>query len=230
MRKICKYCGKPYDGGRDTSACKDCVKASRQTTLGQRVCKACGEVFVGGPRAWYCPKCRSERKRDQMAAYKRNGAARPLGSVDRCEACGREYIVTGGLQRYCQDCAKDELKKIDRQQSKEWNAAHDYYHTKTLERKKTVAEIPCKVCGKLFIPSNGAKTCSQECKQKLSRGNRERTEKTNKIARNERRRVARQNKINAMSQDEYRAYRDEINQKARENYHKRKKQMAGMGS
>ena len=136
MRKICKYCGKPYDGGRDTSACKDCVKARRQTTLGQRLCKACGEVFVGGPRAWYCPKCRSERKRDQMAAYKRNGAARPLGSVDRCEACGHEYIVTGGLQRYCQDCAKDELKKIDRQQSKEWNAAHDYYRTKTLERKK----------------------------------------------------------------------------------------------
>lgn len=230
MRKTCKYCGKPYDGGRDTSACEDCVKSRRQTTLGTRVCKACGEVFVGGPRAWYCPNCRSERKRAQMAAYKRNGAVRPLGSVDRCEVCGCEYTVTGGLQRYCQGCAKDAVKKIDRQQSKEWNVAHDYYRTQTLERQKTVAEIPCKICGKLFIPSNGSKTCSHECREKLARKSRERTEKVNRVARNERRREARKNKINAMSQEEYRAYRDAINQEARENYHKRKKGIAPMGS
>lgn len=88
-----------------------------------RVCRECGVTFLGGPRAWYCPECREERRKKASKEYKerkRSGRAIPLGSAIKCEICGKEVIKRGGLQRYCEDCAKIHLKEIDNAQSLEW--------------------------------------------------------------------------------------------------------------
>lgn len=97
-----------------------------------RVCRECGAVFLGGPRAWYCPDCRAERIRAQYQRY-RYRVARPLGTTDRCQICGKPYVVIGGLQRYCKDCAETAIREKDRQQSMAYYLKH---REKIMEQKK----------------------------------------------------------------------------------------------
>ncbi len=88
-----------------------------------RICRGCGITFSGGPRAWYCPECREERKRKQWRDFQRRkkaGAVAPIGSVIRCEICGKDIVKNSGLQRLCEDCAKIHLKEIDNAQSLAW--------------------------------------------------------------------------------------------------------------
>ena len=87
-----------------------------------RVCRTCGAVFSGGPRAWYCPDCRLERKRAQSRYHSKHAPARHLGSTDKCQNCGAEYIVESGLQKYCKDCRDEMYRQLDNQQGTE------YYH------------------------------------------------------------------------------------------------------
>ncbi len=92
-----------------------------------RTCRECGCTFQGGPRAWYCPSCREDRKRIQdrdFKARKRVGSVVPVGSVLRCERCGKEIIKNGGLQRFCPECAAQNLKIIDNAQSLKWKMEH----------------------------------------------------------------------------------------------------------
>ncbi|MCU6709375.1 hypothetical protein M6D81_11715 [Paenibacillus sp. J5C_2022] len=86
------------------------------TTMARK-CRTCSVTFTGGPRAYYCPACREERKRQTTNEYKRRkqqGGVRPLGSTDKCEMCGGEYIVEGGLQRFCPKCRPVHNKEYDR--------------------------------------------------------------------------------------------------------------------
>ena len=48
MKRICKYCGKEYDGDPGSSCCPDCAAAQRATTLRPRTCRQCGVTFDGG--------------------------------------------------------------------------------------------------------------------------------------------------------------------------------------
>ena len=124
MRRICKYCGAIFDGDPAALGCPDCVEARRHDTIRPRVCRICGAVFEGGPRAWYCPACRTERRRQhdrEAKERKRAGMTRALGSTDLCEACGKPYVVMGGLQRYCPDCAPEAVARIARAQSLAYN-------------------------------------------------------------------------------------------------------------
>ena len=68
MLRICRHCGKTYDGACGSSACPECVDIRRHNIIRQRVCRECGATFPGGPRAWYCPNCRQERERKQDKA------------------------------------------------------------------------------------------------------------------------------------------------------------------
>lgn len=93
------------------------------STLRMRVCRQCGIEFMGGPRAWYCPTCRIERQREQGRTCKqrqRKGQTRWLGSIDKCEVCGKDYIVNSARQRYCPDCAPERYREVDREQSRGW--------------------------------------------------------------------------------------------------------------
>lgn len=123
--RICRQCGASFSsGGEEQSLCPDCLAAQKASTLRPRTCRQCGRTFPGGPRAWYCPACRAERKRDRERAHRRSGAQRKLGSTDLCESCGKPYIVSGGLQRYCPQCAPEMIRRKDNASSRAYNAAH----------------------------------------------------------------------------------------------------------
>lgn len=95
--------------------------------LRPRTCRECGVNFDGGPRAWYCPRCRAERQAQQNREYKQRkkmGNVRVIGQKYPCEICGKMYVLSSGLQRYCADCAKEHLKEVDNMQSREWNKGH----------------------------------------------------------------------------------------------------------
>ena len=86
-----------------------------------RICRQCGASFKGGPRAWYCEPCRAERARERQRKAS-SKQIRPLGSTDICIVCKKEYIVNGGMQKYCTDCAPIQIKINDRKQGLQ------YYH------------------------------------------------------------------------------------------------------
>ena len=126
-----------------------------------------GITFNGGPRAWYCPDCRAERQLQRGAARRKTGAKRPLGSIDKCVICGKEYIVTGGRQKYCKDCAPEGVRAIDREQSKQWNKEHGFYDARR-EQGRNGVKI-CVICGGVIQPGSPAVTCSPECNRKKLR-------------------------------------------------------------
>lgn len=222
MRLICKYCAKEYDALHGSTACPECVAERKTNVIRQRACRQCGATFPGYPSSKYCPDCRAERKAEEKRRYKRHGANRHLGNIDKCVACGGDYIVTGGAQKYCPKCAPAKYQERDNAKSRDWNRENITPEERQAERVAAKAEIPCVICGKMFKPSHGRKTCSEECRKKLQKKTAAATEKRNKEARlkyhNDRQRA----KIAAMTPEELRAYREKVNARARENYKKRK--------
>ena len=97
----------------------------------------------------------------------RTGSARHLGDTDKCVVCGADYIVTGGNQRYCPNCAPSAVAEKDRQQSLEWYAENKAEHNPARNEKRRVKQVACTVCGKLFdCGGKPTKVCSPECKEK----------------------------------------------------------------
>lgn len=191
----------------------------------ERVCRTCGTKFDGGPRAWYCPGCRKERQRKQQKESrdrKKLGKTRKIGSVDYCVVCGGPYTVESGLQKYCKICADDAVKEIDRAQSREWNAKNANYEERKKQRSLSSAPITCVICGKQFVPSSSAKTCSAECSAELKRKLFADYEKKNADYRREYQKNRVRRKIDAMSEEEREAFRVHKNEVARKNYRKRK--------
>lgn len=132
-----------------------------------RICKQCGKTFPGGPRAWYCPECRSERKKQQAAIRRqRPGPNRPLGSIDHCVVCGKEYVVKGGMQKYCEDCAKSAVAEKDRAAGIAYYRENKDAINPARYEKLRVKEKVCIVCGKTFDPHGlPAEMCSDECRR-----------------------------------------------------------------
>lgn len=222
MRKICKYCNQQYDGDPGSSACPECAEKVKRKTVLTRICRKCGKAFPGGPRAWYCPDCRDLRRRNQSAEHKRRGTIRPLGSIDKCVVCGRDYIVNSARQRYCPTCAPEAVREVDRIQSKAWNKEHTTPAQRRDVRHNASAQIPCRICGKLFRPTSSAETCSPVCSARLAKDNAAAWEKANREYRNQYQRQRLNERIESMTPDEYRQYREKVNQRSQENYQKRK--------
>ena len=222
MKKICKYCGATYDGDPGSSACPDCVAAQKKTTIRPRTCRQCGQTFPGGPRAWYCPDCRAERRKDAAARYRRGGASRPIGSTDVCEVCGAEYVVNSARQRYCPKCAPARYREIDRQHSKRWNAENTTPEERKAVRTAANAQIPCVVCGKMFVPTDASITCSPECSRINHSNNCASWVKANRNYYNAYQLKRIREKIDAMTPEEYKAYRDKVNANAHRNHAARK--------
>lgn len=229
MKRVCKYCGKTYEGDPGSSACPDCVAKNKKTTIRERTCTVCGATFMAGPSSKFCPSCLADRKREQAARRRKTGTARPLGSTDKCLACGQEYIVTGGRQKYCRECAEQAMRENDRKKSKEWNNANTTPEQRKAERKAASAEIPCVVCGKLFVPTDASITCSPECKKIHRKRACAKYESENREYRNEYQKNRIRKKEAAMSQEEYKEYREKINARAKENFIKRKNREDGGG-
>lgn len=107
----------------------------------ERTCRQCGKKFMGFPRSFYCPECQEIRKKEQKQKYndrKRAGGVVPLGSVIKCEICGKPIVKTSGRTRFCTDCAAKHLKEIELQQSTDWNNNNreTYIQSKKSEYKR----------------------------------------------------------------------------------------------
>lgn len=166
--RSCKRCGKPYETDRpDTIFCPACSAASHKSApVRTRVCRQCGVTFPGGPRAWYCPACRDERRREADKRRKRSGPSRPLGSVDICKRCGKEYPVEGSRQMYCKDCAEIAVTEKVRAHKRDYNEANrDALNDH--KREVRVFRKVCVICGAVFDADTPTVTCSPECAKKL---------------------------------------------------------------
>nr|DAK78432.1 MAG TPA: putative cytoplasmic protein [Caudoviricetes sp.] len=139
----------------------------RANVIRARVCRQCGREFQGGPRAWYCPECRTARKEETDSRYLRGKAQRPLGTIDHCKICGKEYVVKSARQKYCPDCAEKAVKEVDRKQAIEHYEATKKLTNPIRNEKRRVGMKTCVICGKEF-PADGTarNTCSDECRKK----------------------------------------------------------------
>ena len=169
--KLCKRCGNEFQAdSKHVYLCPDCAAKSKQENVVRpRKCWECGTTFDGGPRARYCPRCRKERQRNNERRHRAAGTSRRLGSIDFCQRCGKEYTVTGGLQKYCPDCSKIAVAETDSRQARE------YYHDHRQEiadyrDKVRPVEKKCVICGKTFAAKGRVNiTCSEECRKEYRR-------------------------------------------------------------
>lgn len=166
--RYCKRCCSQFQTDKpDTCLCPACRKKSKQdSVVRSRTCRQCGKAFPGGPRAWYCPECRSIRQKESDARRAKNGTNRPLGSIDRCEICGGEYIVNSARQRYCKNCADEAIRQKVNPHKAEYakeNMTRLKEQQKELRKDRTV----CLICGKVFTASTATVTCSDACAAEL---------------------------------------------------------------
>lgn len=226
MLRICKQCGKEFNGRPDSLLCRECADKSIHNVIRVRTCQRCGTDFDGYPNSKFCPDCAVIRKKEIANEYRerrKKGTNRKLGSTAKCERCGNEYTVTGGLQKYCPDCAEEAIRENDRAKSREWNAANLDYDKRREDRQNATAYIKCLICGKEFQPNEGSPvTCSPECAKRLRTQNHAEWEAKNRDQRREDQRNRYRKKIDAMTAEERAEYRKNTNERARENYKKRK--------
>lgn len=170
------------------------------------------------------------KKRESTSQYharKRQGESRKLGDIDKCEVCGKEYIITGSLQKYCKECAAEAIAAIDREQALKWLKDNKDNEKRRRDRKDATATIKCVVCGNLFMPSIGGNvTCSPECAQKYRKQQNAEYQNEHRSELNNRRKERNSQKIKSMTPEELASYRQKVNEKARENYKKRKEKEA----
>lgn len=120
----------------------------------------------------YCPSCRAERIRKHNREYKqraRAGNTRRIGSTAYCVSCGKPYIVAGGLQKYCPDCATVEVGKTVNAHKREYARGRMDVNT---ARKKKLSDAQmsiCAYCGNQYKQQGNETYCSPECRRELMR-------------------------------------------------------------
>lgn len=163
--KICQSCGVTYTGSKYSHYCSACTKKIKSNVMATRICKDCGSAFLGGPRASRCPVCREIAKKNKI----KKPTMRPLGSTDKCERCGKEYIVEGGRQKYCPDCQRDA--------SLEWQRKHKIGYAKKAEVKNKKQEKRdnqmkvCRYCQRPFRTDSSTIYCSEYCRNEQKKYN-----------------------------------------------------------
>ena len=163
-KKACQDCGRSFYGGQDCFYCPDCAKRRKSSTVERlRSCQDCGIEFFGGPRAKRCPDCAIIAKREADRKNKKEGVKRPLGSVDRCTICWKEYVVASGRQKYCSaDCQRKGVLEWQREHKKGY-ASLPEQDEKKKERRSKQKKI-CIYCLRQFKSNIPTNTCSAFCK------------------------------------------------------------------
>lgn len=160
--KVCQVCGEAFYGGTGHFYCPSCAKAKRlDTVIRTRICQLCGSEFLGGPSAKRCPKCAVEARREVQREYRKHGVMRPLGSLDKCIVCGKEYIVNGGSQKYCPGCRREAGLKKQRERIRKDPAEQ---LAKQQERRRQLQKV-CVYCMRTFKSSTSTNTCSDFCRE-----------------------------------------------------------------
>lgn len=163
----CKSCGKDYwVKSGDSYLCPECAENARKDGVHvNRVCAICGVTFLGYPRSKYCPACREEAKKLSYKRYKQQkkaGNIRQIGSTDICQNCGKPYIVTSGLQRYCPDCSQYVVAENIRAHKREYMARNREYFDALKKEYRTGRRV-CVICGKTFNSPTSTTVCSADC-------------------------------------------------------------------
>jgi hypothetical protein len=87
--------------------------------------------------------------------------------MDKCERCGKDYIVNGGNQRFCEDCRLPHTLEYDAARAMpKYEANKDKYNPVRNERRK-IGTRHCEYCGNEYLKKDASKTCSEECRRKL---------------------------------------------------------------
>ena len=113
--RLCRDCGKAFDGYPRSYYCPDCqAERKRASTRASK-------------------------------AATRAGTTRKLGSTDLCVSCGAEYTVNSARQRYCPDCAKSIVPATVNRQKRAYSAAHrdDYQSNKSALRQGRKVCVVC---------------------------------------------------------------------------------------
>ena len=164
LRK-CLECGKAFYGNIDNLYCPECARKKKiESVVKIRVCKDCKTEFYGGPRASRCPECAKKAQQQTNRQFKKSGPKRPLGSTDFCQRCGKEYTVTGGRQKFCDECKREALLEWQRERKKKYNQK-----TKQNEKKKEQRALKkkiCKYCLKEYYDSKPTNCCCDYCRSK----------------------------------------------------------------
>lgn len=86
---------------------------------------------MGYPKSKRCPDCQRNADRARDRQIKASGPVRRIGDTDICVICGKPYVICGGLQRYCPDCAPEAVRKrvnaTKRAYAKSWSEQHTEY-------------------------------------------------------------------------------------------------------
>lgn len=168
-KRACQVCGKPFYGGDDSWYCPDCAKSKKLDAVVRiRVCQDCGVEFYGGPRARRCPDCAYKAQRETTRQYKKSGAKRPLGSIDKCAVCGKEYIVVSGRQKYCSPaCQRVGVLEWQREHKKGYNKASGQDIKK--QERRDAQEKVCVYCLRKFKTDRPTNLCSDYCRAEQKR-------------------------------------------------------------
>lgn len=121
------------------------------------ICADCGKkVLVASHKSYRCPECQKKARKLQNDASKARsieGKTRKIGSTAICESCGKEYIVKGATQRYCDICSAVKTQE----------SAVESMKRRGKGKKET--KVICAVSGKEFVSyaNHPPKCCSPEC-------------------------------------------------------------------
>ncbi len=164
-KRVCQVCGKPFCGSTDSHYCPACAKAKKLDTVVKiRTCQDCGVEFYGGPRAKRCPDCAYKAQQETSRQHKKTGAKRPLGSIDKCQWCGAEYVVNSGRQKYCSDtCQREGVLEWQREHKRGYDMASGQ-DIKKMERRRQVKKI-CTYCLRPFTSDTSTNICSSYCRR-----------------------------------------------------------------
>lgn len=169
ISRVCQRCGKIFKATRYTHYCPDCLKQVRYDSLyKERICIDCGRNFMGYPPSKRCPNCNQENRKEINRNRQKHGSKRPLGSIDKCAICGKEYIVKTPRQKYCSEiCAKQGFKKYEKTQKvKKAYKRRDKNKERSKELRENTYNI-CKYCGATFKPNlKNILYCSDYCHKK----------------------------------------------------------------
>lgn len=167
-KRACQVCGKPFYGSRDNFYCPECAKAKKLDTVVKiRICQDCGVEFYGGPRARRCPECAYRAQRENDRRHKKTGTKRPLGGIDKCVICGREYTVKSGRQKYCSACQREGVLAWQREHKRGYDKASGQ-DVKKMERRKKAKKI-CVYCLRTFTSDTSTNVCSDYCRREQSK-------------------------------------------------------------
>lgn len=118
----------------------------------------CCIEHYGGLWSRRCPDYAYKARQETNGQHKKTSTRRPLGSVDKCVFCGRDYIVASGRKKYCfYTCKRKGVLAWQRQHKRGYSKA-SVQDIKKQERRKRAKKI-CVYCLRPFASDTPTNTC-----------------------------------------------------------------------